>query len=33
MREHEAAMGKLVPDKTTTAEIIDFLRRHGRTRK
>ncbi|CUB07480.1 hypothetical protein [Tepidiphilus thermophilus] len=33
MRGHEAAMGKFVPDKTTTAEIIDFLRRHGRTRE
>ena len=24
---------KIVPDKTTTADIIDFLRRHGRTQK
>lgn len=31
MRGHEAAMGKIVPDKTTTAEIIDFLRQHALT--
>lgn len=29
MREHEATMGKIVPDETATAEIIDFLRRHA----
>lgn len=33
MRGHEAAMGKIVPDKTTTAEVVDFLRRHGRAQK
>jgi len=30
MRGHEAAMGKVVPDQTTTAEIIEFLGRHAR---
>lgn len=33
MRGNMAVMGKIVPDKTTTADIIDFLRRHGRTEK
>lgn len=33
MREHDAAMSKLVPDKKTTAEMINLLRRHGRTQE
>jgi cytochrome c2 len=31
MRGNMTTMGKIVPDETTTEEIIDFLRRHGLT--
>lgn len=30
MKEHEAVMGKAVPDDKTTEEIIGFLQRYGR---
>ena len=33
MRGHMAAMGKIVPDETTTNEIVDFLQRHSTARK
>lgn len=33
MRGNMAAMGKIIPDETTTAEIIDFLRRHSVAKK
>ncbi|HCA27802.1 MAG TPA: hypothetical protein DEP05_09255 [Betaproteobacteria bacterium] len=33
MKGHEAVMGKIIPDNNTTNEIIEFLKRRGRTGK
>ncbi|OJY58970.1 hypothetical protein [Thiobacillus sp. 0-1251] len=33
MRDHMTAMGKILPDETTTNEIVDFLQRHSTAQK
>jgi cytochrome c2 len=33
MRGHMTAMGKILPDETTTDEIVDFLQRHSAAQK
>lgn len=33
MRDHMTAMGKILPDETTTDEIVDFLQRHSTAQK